>query len=151
MITRIEYNEAVQRAKDILNKAGIQLKKDDEVEIADFGLNRLNEIGLELVIIVNHSSHCGKWLVMFKGQTCPKHKHPVKAETFFCHSGKIELILPDQKIILNPGESYTIEQMTDHEFIALADSVVLEISSHSDDATDIFTDPEIERFTKIAD
>ena len=55
-------------------------------------------------------------------------------------------ILMLHEIILNPGEQYTIPPNTLHWFKAGEEGAVIsEFSSHSDDATDIFTDPNFKR------
>ena len=53
------------------------------------------------------------------------------------------------EIILSAGEQYTIEPNTKHWFQAGDEgAVVSEFSSPSDDASDIFTNPTIQRVTQ---
>ncbi|SEP84321.1 Protein of unknown function [Ignavigranum ruoffiae] len=94
-----------------------------------------------------------------------------KQETFRCRKGKVFLFVDDNDIQgnesckninppaesreyytvkncieLNPGEQYTIMPNTKHWFKAGKDGAVIsEFSSNSDDASDIFTDPNIKR------
>jgi len=55
-----------------------------------FGLSELEQTALEVVACVNTRRVCAKELVMFHGQTGPKHRHPPfegtpgKDETFRC-------------------------------------------------------------------
>ena len=50
------------------------------------------------------------------------------------------------EILLLPGEQYTIMPNTKHWFQAGAEGAVIsEFSSNSDDASDVFTDPNIKR------
>ena len=87
-----------------------------------------------------------------------------KEETFRCRYGKVYLFVegeenerhvdpPDKEhftvlheVVLNPGEQYTIPPNILHWFKAGNEGAVIsEFSSHSDDASDIFTDPRIKR------
>lgn len=71
-----------------------------EIEIADFGLNRFEEIGLGILVYVNTKRCCAKELVLLPGQICPEHRHPDvdgepgKEETFRCRKGEVFLFLP---------------------------------------------------------
>ena len=65
--------------------------------MADFGLGRLEEIGLQIVVYVNTERVCAKELVLFPRQLCPEHRHPPvgadpgKEETFRCRTGLVRL------------------------------------------------------------
>ncbi len=99
MLTEAQIADARERAADVLASAGIVLTptERDEIEVADFGLSRLDELGLELVVYVNTPRVCAKELVLFPRQTCPEHRHPPfdgtagKEETFRCRTGTVYL------------------------------------------------------------
>ncbi|MEC0789726.1 D-lyxose/D-mannose family sugar isomerase, partial [Bacillus haynesii] len=59
-------------------KAGIVLSDADKenIQIMDYGLNKLNKLGLQLFVYVNTDRYCAKELVLFPEQTCPEHRHP---------------------------------------------------------------------------
>jgi len=147
--------EARERAAAMLAATGIVLTpaERDAIEIADFGLGRLEEIGLQVVVYVNTERVCAKELVLFPGQTCPEHRHPAvgadpgKEETFRCRSGVVHLHLAgEDEIVLRPGEQWTIPPDTLHWFQAGDEgAVVSEFSTRSRDETDVFTDPLIVR------
>jgi D-lyxose ketol-isomerase len=148
------------------------------IEVADFGLNDLSRIGLELVIYVNTSRVCAKELVLFPGQICPEHRHPMldgqpgKEETFRCRAGVVYLYVPGaptanprgvvpagreqaftawHEIVLLPGEQYTILPDTLHWFQGGPEgAVVSEFSTRSVDEADYFTDADIRRIPEIA-
>lgn len=181
MISKNEYTEICKRTCDYFKKANIALteKEKREIEVADFGLNDINNIGLQLVVYVNNDRYCAKEMVLFPNQICPEHKHPNinsklgKQETFRCRYGKVYLYvegvksnnlhckIPDKykdsftvfhEIILNPGEQYTIEPNTLHWFQADEEGAIIsEFSSHSDDLSDIFTDKRIKRIPEIGE
>lgn len=147
--------EARERAAAMLAAAGIVLTPDEreEIEVADFGLGQLEEIGLQLVVYVNTERVCAKELVLFPGQTCPEHRHPPidgapgKEETFRCRTGTVHLHIEGlDEIVLQPGEQWTIPPDTLHWFRAGSDgAIVSEFSTQSRDDYDVFTDPTIIR------
>ena len=138
----------------MLAAAGVVLTpaERDELEIADFGLGRLEEIGLQLVVYVNTQRVCAKELVLFPHQTCPEHRHPPfggapgKEETFRVRRGVVHLWVDGEEIVLRPGEQFTIMPDTLHWFQAGPEgAIVSEFSTRSRDETDIFTNPAIVR------
>jgi D-lyxose ketol-isomerase len=179
MIKRSEVRKAQARAADMLTKVGIELTtaERNNIEVAEFGLNELEQTGLELVVYVNTDRYCAKELVLFAGQTCPEHRHPPvngdpgKMETFRCRWGKVWLYIEgDSSSVvqakvpaggenyytvfneneLNPGEQFTIPPDTLHWFQAGKEgAIVSEFSSTSRDEFDIFTDPRIKRIPEI--
>ena len=178
MLTAAEIADARMRAAGILAESGIVLTptEQNEIEVADFGLSRLHELGLEVVVYVNTERVCAKELVMFPRQLCPEHRHPPfdgtpgKEETFRCRAGVVYLytegeptpnpqarVRPDEVLtvwretVLNPGDQHTIMPNTLHWFQAGDEgAVVSEFSSQSRDELDVFSDPEIRRETKLA-
>lgn len=149
----------------------------EAIEVADFGLGDLERIGLQLVVYVNTERVCAKELVLFPEQTCPEHRHPPhegspgKEETFRCRRGLVYLYVEGEpkdepsarpprpeyytvwrQVVLRPGEQFTIPPDTLHWFQAGPEgAVVSEFSTQSRDELDVFTDPEIERSTRIED
>ena len=147
--------EARERAAAMLADAGIVLTPDecDAIEVADFGLGRLEETGLQIVVYVNTDRVCAKELVLFPGQTCPEHRHPPvgddpgKEETFRCRTGSVELHVDGHNTVtLAPGDQFTIMPDTLHWFRAGDEgAIVTEFSTRSRDESDVFTDPRIVR------
>jgi D-lyxose ketol-isomerase len=179
VLASTELEAARGRAAEILARAGIALTRAEveAIEIADFGLSRLEQIGLEVVVYVNTERVCAKELVMFPWQLCPEHKHPPfegtpgKEETFRCRAGTVYLYTegeptPDpsaqvprdgvfnvwHEIVLRPGDQFTIMPNTLHWFQAGDEgAIVSEFSTQSRDELDIFSDPAIARATVVAD
>jgi D-lyxose ketol-isomerase len=147
--------EARERAAAMLHAAGIVLTphEREHIEIADFGLGRLDEIGLQIVVYVNTDRVCAKELVLFPHQRCPEHRHPPfegepgKEETFRVRRGVVRLHVEGaDDIVLGPGDQYTIPPNTLHSFEAGDEgAIVSEFSTTSHDALDVFTDPRIVR------
>ena len=149
------HAEAQERAAAMLAEAGIVLTPSEReaIEVADFGLGQLEEIGLQLVVYVNTERVCAKELVLFPHQRCPEHRHPPfedqpgKEETFRVRRGAVHLHVEGAgDIELGPGEQYTIPPNTLHSFEAGDEgAIVSEFSTTSRDALDVFTDPRIVR------
>ena len=147
--------EARERAAAMLDAAGIVVtpREREQIEIADFGLGRLDEIGLQIVVYVNTDRVCAKELVLFPHQSCPEHRHPPfegepgKEETFRVRYGIVHLHVEGAgDIVLGPGDQYTIPPNTLHSFDAGDEgAIVSEFSTTSRDALDVFTDPRIVR------
>ena len=160
MLTTGEVEGARARAAERLAAAGIILTPAEiaQIEIADFGLGRLAEIGLEVVVYVNTERVCAKELVMFPLQACPEHRHPPypgspgKEETFRVRAGLADVYIGGSTtaITLRPGEQLTVPPDTLHWFQAGPDgAIVSEFSTQSRDDLDIFSDPAIRRATVI--
>ena len=177
MITKQQYESAVKKALGYFKAAGIKVTDAEKarIEVADFGLSDLDNIGLEVLTYVNTERVCAKELIMFPYQTCPEHRHVDSAaargkeETFRCRLGKVWLYVegaPTPKIKarkinstitvfheieLNEGEQYTLMPNTKHWFQGGPEgAVVSEFSTRSSDETDIFTDVKIKRTPEIA-
>ncbi len=159
MITRDEQRAAQAYAVAELEACGIVLTdaERDEIEVADFGLSRLREQGLIVLVYVNTDRYCAKELVLYPGQTCPEHRHPPfdgtpgKEETFRCRRGLVTLWVDGRELVLHPGEQFTIPPDTAASFTAGPDgAVITEFSSTSRDDLDVFTDPEVRRETVVA-
>ncbi|GHU99226.1 D-lyxose isomerase [Clostridia bacterium] len=172
MITKQEYENAKKATVKAFRGAGIKMTEAEEerIEVADFGLGDLKNIGLEILTYVNTERVCAKELYLLPYQTCPEHIHADgpgysgKEETFRCRRGKVYLYvsgepvkkvgarIPDtvltvfHEIELNEGEQYTLYPNTKHWFQGGAEgAIVSEFSTRSRDESDIFTDPKIRR------
>jgi len=151
----VTENEARERAAAMLDEAGIVLtpRERESIEIADFGLGRFEEIGLQIVVYVNTDRVCAKELIMFPRQRCPEHRHPPvegepgKEEAFRVRRGAVHLHVDGAgDVLLRPGEQYTVPPDTLHSFEAGDEgAIVSEFSTTSRDALDVFTDPGIVR------
>jgi D-lyxose ketol-isomerase len=171
-----ELKDARRYAAERLAEVGVVLSDEEResIEVADFGLSRLEESGLQLLVYVNTDRYCAKELVLRPGQTCPEHRHPPfegtpgKEETFRCRSGLVYLYVEGEltpepaclppagaytvghEIVLRPGMQHTIPPGTLHWFQAgPGGAVVTEFSSTSRDELDEFTDERVARATVV--
>lgn len=176
---RSDYERCKNKALEFYAKAGIALTEAEKesVEVAEFELGVVDNVGLELITYVNTDRVCAKEMVLFPGQSCPEHWHvPTngqegKEETFRCRYGRVYLYVDGEgkredikasipltpvsvfhEVILEPGEQYTIYPGTKHWFQGGPDGAVIsEFSTHSTDETDEFTDKRIVRAPRIED
>ncbi|MBQ7036364.1 MAG: D-lyxose/D-mannose family sugar isomerase [Clostridia bacterium] len=171
------YEKMEKTAREYFKKAGIVVREDEAIEVADFGLNKVEEIGLQLCVYINTERVCAKEMVLLPYQTCPEHKHVEtagmegKEETFRVRFGTCYLYVEGEgkkedikgklpstdttvyhEIILNPGDQHTLYPGTLHWFQAGPEGAVIsEFSTKSTDETDVFTDKNIQRETVIED
>ena len=176
---REEVEAQVKKALEYYDKANIVLTDDEKarIEIVDFGLGIVDEMGLQILTYINTDRVCAKEMVLLPNQTCAEHMHvPTngmegKEETFRCRYGKVYLYVSGEgkaedihgklpksevsvfhEIILLPGEQYTIMSETWHWFQAGEEGAVIsEFSTRSTDETDQFTDPRLVREPRIED
>lgn len=171
---------ARKRAARMLKEAHIAIthREEENIEISDFGLGDLDNIGLLVVTYENNDRYCAKEIVLLPRQICPEHRHPPvgeksagKQETFRCRWGEVFLYVPGEstlhpharipesyrefftigrEIVLRPGDQYTLPPDTLHWFQAGDKGAILsEFSSKSLDENDIWTDSRLRRLPKI--
>jgi len=175
MTTEAQFEAARKKTIELFEKAEIVITEQEKqnLTIFDFGLDDLENIGLQLLVYINTPRVCAKEMVLFPHQTCVEHKHPTigdvpgKEETFRCRWGKVYLYVsgeptPDIKacihknldghltvfheIELSPSQQYTLQPDTLHWFQAGSEGTVIsEFSTTNTDNIDVFTDPRIKR------
>lgn len=178
MISKHLYEETKSKVLAMFHDAGIAITEEEKqrIEVADFDLNDLSNVGLQILVYVNTTRVCAKEMVLFPYQTCPEHRHidnPLsqgKEETFRVRKGTcylyvegestkpIKAKLPNtpvtvfKEIELNAGEQYTLMPNTLHWFQAGdKGAIISEFSTMSTDEFDVFTDKRIKRIPKIGD
>jgi D-lyxose ketol-isomerase len=180
MLTRKAYRAAQERAVARMHAAGLVLTDEEagRVEVADFGLSRLEQEGAQILTWVATDRIAVKIIALCPGQTLPEHWHPRvgddpgKEETVrvvhgvlrcyvpgadtlregFIPPGKQEVYTARHELSLGPGKQVTLSPGTKHWFQAGPEgAVAYSFSSVARDVLDGFTDPQIERLTKVAD
>ena len=181
MITREQHEKAVDFTVEAFASAGIAITPDERrrIEVADFGLGMLDEVGLQLLVYVNTERCCAKEMVLKPFQTCPEHRHANgiengvsyvgKEETFRVRRGSCYLYVDGDgdmtaikakipptpvtvfhEIVLNEGDQYTLRPDTNHWFQAGSEGAIIsEFSTKSRDESDIFTDKRIKRIPEV--
>lgn len=180
---REEYRRLAERAARAFAEAHIVITEEEKarIEVADFGLDMAEKVGLQLLTYVNTERVCAKEMVLFPQQTCPEHIHVSgtengvpfegKEETFRVRRGVCYLYVNGEgdkdtiraqmpptdvtvfhEVVLHAGEQYTLKPNTKHWFQAGGEGAIIsEFSTRSRDESDVFTDPRIVRIPKIED
>ena len=82
----------------------------------------------------NNEKYCCKVLSVKKGYQCSLHYHKKKDETFVVTGGHIRLELGNEILHLRPGAFIRIPPRTKHRFTGIEDSLIMEVSTHHDEA-----------------
>ena len=72
-MTRKDFLAQQKAALKYYKKAHIALTAEEiaNIEVADFGKNMVNSLGLQLITYINTERVCAKEMVLLPGQTCP--------------------------------------------------------------------------------
>jgi D-lyxose ketol-isomerase len=180
VITRKQQKAAQKKAAEMIRQAGITISdtEADRIEVADFGLNNLDKEGVQVLTLVQTERISVKVLALFPYQTEPEHWHPPvgddpgKEETIRVIAGTVYFYVPGEDtfkegfIVEGKADCYTMrkeivmkscDQLTlapgeKHWFQARKEGAVMySFSTIARDALDQFTDPGIERITKLVD
>lgn len=178
MLKKKEVEVARKKAMEMMIDAGINIGKDEieKIEVADFGLNDLENEGAQIFTFVNTDRIGAKVIALFPGQTLPEHWHPPvgddpgKEEIIRVIKGVVRAYLPGKdtltdgfipkdketsyicrnEVVMGEREQIVLEPGTKHWFQAGEDGAVLySFSTTVRDIKDRFSDPEIDRITKI--
>lgn len=180
MITRRQCRSLQERAARMFDAAGIYLSPEERgrIEVADFGLGQPEAEGAQIFTFVQTDRYAAKVIALLPGQTLPEHWHPPvgsdpgKQETvraawgrcYVCADGPDTLsqarVVPAKgpvytarcEQVFDAGTTRTFEPGEKHWFQAGPEGAVLySFSSVVRDALDGFTDPAIERTTRIVE
>lgn len=178
MIRRSQVRELQQQAVRLLGQAGIRLSAQERgrIEVADFGLGRPEREGAQIFTFVQTDRYAAKVITLLPGQTLPEHWHPPvgddpgKQETVRVAWGTLYMGLAGppvalraaipagkegvyslrHEVVLGPAGSRTFQPGEKHWFQGGPEGVVVySFSSVVRDALDGFTDPAVERITRI--
>jgi D-lyxose ketol-isomerase len=178
MLTKSDYTAAQSRAAAMIRESGISITDEEaqKVEVADFGLGRLDVEGAQILTLIATGRIAVKIVALFPRQTLPEHWHPRvgedpgKEETIRVVSGTVHIYIPGDdnmregiiltgqedsytarhELIFKPGDQITMEPGTKHWFQAgQTGAVMYSFSTVARDILDGFTNPDIKRVTEI--
>ena len=143
--------EIRNKIRDLAARANVIIPKYSRIEISHhYGFENYYKFGLSMIVIIN-KTYCKKYLFLLQNQKHPAHCHKKKKETFLILFGEIELNIilnkKKKKKIMKPGEIFTIEPGTSHEFkaLSLAGTVIEEISTESIRSDSYYLDDRISK------
>ncbi|HUZ93196.1 MAG TPA: PfkB family carbohydrate kinase [Candidatus Paceibacterota bacterium] len=82
----------------------------------------------------NNDKYCSKLLSLNKGYQCSLHYHKVKDEMFIVTKGHVRLELGGKVTHLREGGFMRIPPGAQHRFSGMEDSLIIEVSTHHDEA-----------------
>jgi len=113
--------------------------------VLDFGLGDFHRVGLIEYWIANEvkGGYCGKFMFLFDRQTCPRHHHREKLETFFIVKGVVEMDYIGKVWEMKPGDVLLVECGKPHQFRGIGPALILEVSKPCIVADNHFADQRI--------
>ncbi len=125
-------DDTVAEIKRIIDSWGLRLPEVEPM-VLDFGLGKFREIGETEFWIANEvrAGYCGKFLFVFDGQTCPKHMHKAKLETFYIVRGSVKMLYDGREFAMREGDVLKVELEKYHRFTGIGECLLLEVSAPS--------------------
>ncbi len=113
--------------------------------VLDFGLDEFDRVGLIEYWLANEAEagYCGKYLFVFDGQTCPRHRHAGKHETFFVVKGRVRMTCGERTFEMGEGDRLPVPPGGFHCFTGLGPALLLELSTPCQIDDNQFADPRI--------
>ena len=142
--TRPSHHAALATLAAQLRAWGLALPAVEPL-VLDFGLGDFAKTGLIEYWVANEvaAGYCGKFLFLFDGQTCPRHHHREKLETFFIVKGEVEMDCRGERRRLRAGDVLRVECGEPHEFRGVGPALILEVSRPCVLADNYFADRRI--------
>lgn len=96
-------------------------------------------------IVVNTPLYCAKFLHVQPGKKCSLHYHKIKDETFYVLDGECgmqtSLVAPVPIPVMHKGQGQYIPPGLPHRFSSERGCILLEVSTHHDDADVVRLEP----------
>jgi mannose-6-phosphate isomerase-like protein (cupin superfamily) len=137
-------DKAAREVRAQVESWGLALPAVDPL-VLDFGLGDFRSVGEVEFWIANESAagYCGKFLFVWPGQTCPKHMHKEKLETFFIVRGRITMEYGGGERVMKTGDVLRVEPGARHRFTGVEPTLILEVSKPSIISDNYFEDGRI--------
>ena len=113
--------------------------------VLDFGLGEFETTGLIEYWIANETraGYCGKYLFVLDGQTCPRHRHATKHETFLVVKGSVRMTCGGRRRIMKEGDVLPVASGRFHAFTGVGPALLIELSMPCEIADNEFADGRI--------
>jgi N-acetylneuraminate synthase len=126
---RSQVYQIVDRLKAILKASRVALPPYVDLEISHhYGLDRFDECGAVLVHILNRA-YSKVLVVMFSGQSYPRHHHVQKDESYHLLYGDLTVDIGGEERNLRAGDVVSINRGMVHSFKTTGGAVVEEIAT----------------------
>lgn len=126
---RGKVNEIVERLKAMLKQSRVALPPYVDIDIScHYGIERFDENGAILVKVVNRA-YSKMLLVMFPGQSYPRHRHLEKEETFNLLYGDLSVEIDGKQQAMTKGDLLSVDRNVPHSFTTKGGAIVEEIAT----------------------
>jgi len=139
-----EAEQALARFRTRMASWGIAMP-DAAPLVLDFGLADFRNVGLIECWIANElaAGYCGKYMFVFAGQTCPRHHHAKKHETFHVVKGQVRMTFGESVVAADEGDTFPVPPGKRHSFTGISDALLLELSTPCLIDDNYFANPDI--------
>ncbi|MBE3144183.1 MAG: N-acetylneuraminate synthase family protein [Planctomycetes bacterium] len=129
MELRKQVNLILDRLKVILNESRVVLPPYVDIEISNhYGIEKFDERGAILIKVINRA-YSKMLVVMFAGQSYPRHRHIQKDESYHLLYGDLQVEVDGKEQILKGGDLLSINRSVPHSFKTKGGAVIEEIAT----------------------
>lgn len=140
---RSRVTEIVNRLRSLLRETRTALPPFVNLEISHhYGIERFDEWGAILINIINRA-YSKMLVVMFPGQSYPRHAHREKEETYHLLHGELIVEVEGRETTLRQGDVLSIPRGAKHSFRTTKGAIVEEIATMYLQGDSIYEDPSI--------
>jgi sialic acid synthase SpsE/quercetin dioxygenase-like cupin family protein len=138
---RAKVRKIVNDLRALLKKRRIALPSYVDLEISHHhGMDRFHESGAVLIYIINRA-YSKMLVIMFPGQSYPRHSHRLKDETYHLLHGDLEVEVDGETNRLKAGDVLSINRGTPHSFKTASGAIIEEVSTTYVQGDSIYEDP----------
>jgi len=140
---RGQVNQIVTQLRQLLKKKKIALPPFVDIEVSHHhGLERFSEYGAILIKIIN-LSYSKMLVVLFPGQSYPRHHHIQKDETYHLLHGDLTVEVEGKETHLKEGDVLSIARGSKHSFRSSKGAIVEEVSTTYVQGDSVYEDASI--------
>jgi sialic acid synthase SpsE/mannose-6-phosphate isomerase-like protein (cupin superfamily) len=151
MLENLEVKDLRERVSDIcsqlravLKRRQIALPSDVEIEISHhYGIDRFEEWGAILIHVINRI-YSKILVVMFPGQSYPRHRHIQKDETYHLLHGDLTVEIEGKETLLKAGDVLSINRGLPHSFRTTSGAVIEEVATTYVHGDSVYEDQSIQ-------
>jgi len=121
--------QITDQLRSLLNERRIALPPYVDIEISHhYGIDRFHEWGGVLINIINRT-YSKMLVVMFPGQSYPRHHHIQKDETYHLLHGDLTVEINGEETVLKEGDVLSINRGTPHSFKTIEGAIIEEVAT----------------------
>jgi len=142
---RKQVNIIIDQLREIIKKSNVALPPYVDIDISHhYGIDRFNEVGGILIKILNRE-YSKILLVMFPGQSYPKHHHILKDESYHILYGDLTVDIEGEEHKLEKGSILSVNRGQIHSFKTNNGVIIEEIATTYVKGDSVYADVEISK------